>query len=201
MLKRVMGKASFITLQDLSGRIQVYVSRDHIGESDLRGVQALGHRRHRRRRRHAVSHAHRRTDRRVLGDPPALTKSLRPLPEKFHGLTDQEQKYRMRYVDLITNEQSRFTFAVRSRSCSRSATTWSPRLPRSRDADDAPDPRRRHGPALRHPPQRARHGCSCASRPSSTSSGWSSAASKRSSRSTATSATKASARATTPNSR
>jgi lysyl-tRNA synthetase class 2 len=44
-----------------------------------------------------------------------LAKSLRPLPEKFHGLTDQEQKYRMRYVDLITNEQSRFTFAVRSR--------------------------------------------------------------------------------------
>jgi lysyl-tRNA synthetase class II len=71
MLKRVMGKASFITLQDLSGRIQA-TSAATTSAKSYAALQALGHRRHRRRRRHAVSHAHRRADRRVLGDPPAL---------------------------------------------------------------------------------------------------------------------------------
>jgi lysyl-tRNA synthetase class 2 len=114
MLKRVMGKASFITLQDLSGRIQAYVSRDDIGEDlyaafrrwdlgDIVGVVGTLFRT--------------RTGELTIRCSAIrlLTKSLRPLPEKFHGLTDQEQKYRMRYLDLITSEQSRFTFAVRSR--------------------------------------------------------------------------------------
>jgi lysyl-tRNA synthetase class 2 len=114
MLKRVMGKASFITLQDLSGRLQAYVSRDHVGEEtyttfkrwdmgDIVGVVGTLFRT--------------RTGELTVdcSEIRLLAKSLRPLPEKFHGLTDQEQKYRMRYVDLITNEQSRFTFAVRSR--------------------------------------------------------------------------------------
>jgi lysyl-tRNA synthetase class 2 len=114
MLKRVMGKASFITLQDLSGRIQAYVSRDLIGEEAYAAfkrwdmgdmVGAVGTLFRTRSGELTVECSQVRL----------LAKSLRPLPEKFHGLTDQEQKYRMRYVDLITNERSRFTFAVRSR--------------------------------------------------------------------------------------
>src|SRR5512139_2219768 len=114
MLKRVMGKASFATLQDMSGRIQVYVS------NDLTGVDA--------------HEAFKRWD---LGDFVGVTgtlfktnkgeltiqaksvrllsKALRPLPEKFHGLADQEQKYRQRYLDLITSEDARETFMRRSK--------------------------------------------------------------------------------------
>ncbi len=114
LLKRVMGKASFLTLQDLSGRIQAYVSRDHVGEETYAAfkrwdigdiVGTVG-----------VLFRTRSGELTVqCSEIRLLAKSLRPLPEKFHGLTDQEQKYRMRYVDLITNEQSRFTFVVRSR--------------------------------------------------------------------------------------
>ncbi|MCM8593785.1 lysine--tRNA ligase [Accumulibacter sp.] len=114
MLKRVMGKASFITIQDLSGRLQVYVSRDQVDETTYDAFRRwdigdiVG----------AVGTLFRtRTDELTVRctEIRLLAKSLRPLPEKFHGLTDQEQKYRMRYLDLITNEQTRFTFAVRSR--------------------------------------------------------------------------------------
>ncbi len=114
MLKRVMGKASFITIQDLSGRIQGYVSRDQVGEESYAAfkrwdlgdiVGAVGTLFRTRSGELTVQCTEIRL----------LAKSLRPLPEKFHGLTDQEQKYRLRYVDLITNEQSRFTFVVRSR--------------------------------------------------------------------------------------
>jgi lysyl-tRNA synthetase class 2 len=114
MLKRVMGKASFATLQDMSGRIQVYVS------NDLTGLEAHD----------AFKHWD-------LGDFVGVTgtlfktnkgeltiqaksirllsKALRPLPEKFHGLADQEQKYRQRYLDLITSEDARETFMRRSK--------------------------------------------------------------------------------------
>ena len=114
MLKRVMGKASFATLQDMSGRIQVYVS------NDITGLDA--------------HEAFKRWD---LGDFVGVTgtlfktnkgeltiqaktirllsKALRPLPEKFHGLADQEQKYRQRYLDLITSEDTRETFIRRSK--------------------------------------------------------------------------------------
>jgi lysyl-tRNA synthetase class 2 len=114
MLKRVMGKASFATLQDMSGRMQIYVSREHLGEAayeafrrmdlgDILGVCGLLFRT--------------KTNELTIqaSEVRLLTKALRPLPEKFHGLTDTEQKYRQRYLDLITNEQTRQTFVRRSR--------------------------------------------------------------------------------------
>lgn len=114
VLKRVMGKASFATLQDMSGRMQLYITRDTTGEAvyeafkhydlgDILGAQGTLF----RTRTGELSV-------RVAGLR-LLTKSLRPLPEKFHGLADQEQKYRQRYLDLITNEDSRKVFAIRSR--------------------------------------------------------------------------------------
>ena len=114
MLKRVMGKASFITISDVGGRIQIYVARDKVGEEtytafkrwdigDIVGVVGVLFRT--------------KTNELTVqaNEIRLLSKSLRPLPEKFHGLTDQEQKYRMRHLDLIMNEQSRFTFVARSR--------------------------------------------------------------------------------------
>ena len=114
MLKRVMGKASFITIQDLSGRIQLYVTRDAVGEDTYAEfkhwdigdiVGAVG------------TLFKTKTGELTIktGEIRLLTKSLRPLPDKFHGLTDVELKYRQRYVDLIMNEQTRFTFVARSR--------------------------------------------------------------------------------------
>jgi lysyl-tRNA synthetase class 2 len=114
MLKRVMGKASFATLQDMSGRIQVYVTREHVGEAayeafkrmdlgDILGVRGVLFR---TKTDELTIQAH---------EIRLLSKALRPLPEKFHGLTDTEQKYRQRYLDLITNEQARQTFIHRSR--------------------------------------------------------------------------------------
>ncbi|MDP3639477.1 MAG: amino acid--tRNA ligase-related protein, partial [Azonexus sp.] len=114
MLKRVMGKASFATVQDLSGRIQVYITRDRVGEEiyadfktwDLGDI--IG-----------ITGTLMKTKTGELSIQAAeirlLTKSLRPLPDKFHGLADQEMKYRQRYVDLIMNEETRFTFLARSR--------------------------------------------------------------------------------------
>lgn len=114
MLKRVMGKASFATLQDMSGRIQLFVSNNEIGEEahaafkhydlgDILGASGVLF------KTKTGELSVRVTSLRLL------TKALRPLPEKFHGLTDQEQKYRQRYVDLITNEETRNTFIVRSK--------------------------------------------------------------------------------------
>ncbi len=113
MLKRVMGKACFATLQDMSGRIQLYVTLDGVGAQTLDAFKHWD-----------------------LGDIVAATgtlfktkagelsvrcdgvrllaKALRPLPEKFHGLADQEQKYRQRYLDLVTNPASREVFVRRS---------------------------------------------------------------------------------------
>jgi lysyl-tRNA synthetase class 2 len=114
MLKRVMGKASFATVQDLSGRIQIYVTNDKTGadvHADFKRwdigdiVGAVGTLFKTRTGELTVQ----ATEVRLLA------KALRPLPEKFHGLSDQEVKYRQRYLDLITNEQSRFTFVARSR--------------------------------------------------------------------------------------
>ena len=114
MLKRVMGKASFITISDMSGRIQLYVARDKVGEEIYAAFKRwdigdiIG----------AVGTLFRTKTGELTvqcSDIRLLSKSLRPLPEKFHGLTDQEQKYRQRYLDLIMNEQSRFTFVARSR--------------------------------------------------------------------------------------
>ncbi|MGB7534698.1 MAG: lysine--tRNA ligase [Azonexus sp.] len=114
MLKRVMGKASFATLQDLSGRIQIYVTRDRLGEDvyadfktwDLGDILGVVGTLMKTKTGELTIHA---------SEVRLLTKSLRPLPDKFHGLADQEMKYRQRYVDLIMNEETRFTFLARSR--------------------------------------------------------------------------------------
>ena len=114
VLKRVMGKASFATLQDMSGRLQIYVSNDKTGEAahqafkhwdlgDILGVSGVLFR---------TKTGELTVEARSVR---LLTKALRPLPEKFHGLTDQEQTYRQRYVDLISNEASRAVFMARSR--------------------------------------------------------------------------------------
>jgi len=114
MLKRVMGKASFATIQDMSGRIQLFISNNDTGESahtafkhhdlgDILGAEGILFRTQTGELSIRVNHLQ------------LLTKSLRPLPEKFHGLTDQEQKYRLRYLDLMTNENTRRVFTVRSR--------------------------------------------------------------------------------------
>ena len=114
MLKRVMGKASFATIQDLSGRIQLYLNNDGVGTEvhedfkkwDLGDiVGAVGTLFKTKTGELTVQCAQIRL----------LSKCLRPLPEKFHGLTDIEQKYRQRHLDLITNEATRFTFIARSR--------------------------------------------------------------------------------------
>jgi lysyl-tRNA synthetase class 2 len=113
MLKRVMGKASFATLQDMSGRMQLYISNDVTGEEihgafkhwdlgDILGAEGTLF----KTRTGELSV-------KVIGLR-LLSKSLRPLPEKFHGLADQEQKYRQRYLDLITNPESRRVFKARS---------------------------------------------------------------------------------------
>jgi len=114
LLKRVMGKASFATLQDMSGRIQVYVNNDVTGAEaheafkhwdlgDILGVEGTLF----------------KTNKGELTIQAAkirlLAKSLRPLPEKFHGLTDMEQRYRQRYVDLIVNPEARRAFEIRSK--------------------------------------------------------------------------------------
>jgi len=117
MLKRVMGKASFATLQDASGRIQVYVARDEVGEDaynafkhwdlgDILGVEG-----HLFKTRTGELSIHASNIR-------LLTKSLRPMPDKFHGIHDQEVKYRQRYVDLMTDEASRKRFVARSKAVS-----------------------------------------------------------------------------------
>jgi len=117
MLKRVMGKASFGTLQDASGRIQLFVTKDALGDSvydafkrwdlgDILGAEGTLF------KTKTGELSVRVTTLRLL------TKSLRPLPDKFHGMSDQEQKYRQRYVDLITDEAARERFAARSKAVS-----------------------------------------------------------------------------------
>ena len=114
MLKRVMGKASFATIQDATGRIQLYVARDDIGEElyerfkhwDLGDIMGATGRLFKTKTGELSIH---------VTEIKLLTKSLRPLPEKFHGLQDQEIKYRQRYVDLITSEETRETFKARSK--------------------------------------------------------------------------------------
>ncbi|MEM8769783.1 MAG: amino acid--tRNA ligase-related protein, partial [Pseudomonadota bacterium] len=114
MLRRVMGKASFITLQDVSGQIQCYLRRDDLGEDaygafnelwDLGDIVAVTGTLMRTNKGELTVHA---------AAIRLLNKTVRPLPEKYHGLVDQETKYRQRYVDLIMSERSRETFRVRS---------------------------------------------------------------------------------------
>jgi lysyl-tRNA synthetase class 2 len=117
MTRRIMGKASFINLQDMSGTIQVYVKRELISEEiyeefkhwdigDVLGVEGFLFKT--------------KTGELTIEATAIrlLTKSLRPLPDKWHGLADQEARYRQRYLDLICNEESRRTFALRSKAIS-----------------------------------------------------------------------------------
>jgi lysyl-tRNA synthetase class 2 len=117
MLKRVMGKASFATLQDSSGRFQIYVTRDDVGEEryaafkhwDLGDIVAAEGRLFKTRTGELSIH---------VSSVRLLTKSLRPMPDKFHGMQDQEVKYRQRYVDLMTDETARKRFTARSKAVS-----------------------------------------------------------------------------------
>ncbi|MBQ3871344.1 MAG: hypothetical protein II780_01430, partial [Clostridia bacterium] len=114
MSKRVMGKASFCNIKDSTGNIQLYVSRDDLGDEayaefkkydvgDIVGVNGFAF----RTRTGEISvHTKKMT---------LLSKSLLPLPEKFHGLTDLEQRYRQRYVDLIVNPEIKDTFIKRAK--------------------------------------------------------------------------------------
>ncbi|MBV8470256.1 MAG: lysine--tRNA ligase [Burkholderiaceae bacterium] len=117
MLKRVMGKASFGTLQDATGRIQLFVTKDGVGEESYDAFKHLD--------LGDIVGAEGTLFRTKTGELSVrvsvlrlLTKSLRPLPDKFHGMSDQEQKYRQRYVDLITDEQARTRFVARSKAVS-----------------------------------------------------------------------------------
>ena len=113
MFKRVMGKASFCNIQDLQGNIQVYVARDAIGtdsyadfkKSDIGDIFGLEGFAFRTRTGEISIHAEKMT---------LLSKSLQILPEKFHGLTDTDTRYRQRYVDLIMNQDSKKVFIKRS---------------------------------------------------------------------------------------
>lgn len=114
MTRRIMGKASFVTLQDVGGRIQLYVARDDLPEGvyneqfkkwDLGDIVGAVGRLFKTKTGELSVHC---TELRLL------TKALRPLPDKFHGLADQETRYRQRYLDLIANEESRRTFRIRS---------------------------------------------------------------------------------------
>ena len=114
MLKRIMGKASFATIQDGSGQIQFYISRDAVGEETYTAFKhwdigdILGARGTLMKTKTGELTIQ-------VTELRLLTKSLRPLPDKFHGMADQEMKYRQRYLDLITNPQSRDTFIKRSK--------------------------------------------------------------------------------------
>ncbi|MEQ6291696.1 lysine--tRNA ligase [Vogesella sp. GCM10023246] len=114
MLKRVMGKASFATIQDMSGQIQLYINDQGVGPEvhaafkhwDMGDIVAAK----------GILFKTNKGELSVnVTELRLLSKSLRPLPDKFHGMTDQEQKYRQRYVDLIMSEDSRNTFIKRSK--------------------------------------------------------------------------------------
>ncbi len=114
MFKRVMGKASFCNIHDRDGSVQVYVARDSIGEedygwfkkSDIGDIYGVSGTVFKTRTGEITVHAEKLT---------LLSKSLAPLPEKFHGLTNTDQRYRQRYVDLIMNAESRDVFIKRSK--------------------------------------------------------------------------------------
>ncbi|MGL9760066.1 MAG: lysine--tRNA ligase [Symbiopectobacterium sp.] len=114
VMRRIMGKASFVTLQDVGGRIQLYVARNDLAEGiyneqfkkwDLGDILGARGKVFKTKTGELSIHC---TELRLL------TKALRPLPDKFHGLADQETRYRQRYLDLIANDESRNTFRVRS---------------------------------------------------------------------------------------
>ena len=115
MLKRVMGKAAFATVQDSSGQIQFFIGRDDVGAESMTAfkgwdigdiIAATGTLFRTRTGELSVK----------VKELRLLAKALRPLPDKFHGLSDQETKYRQRYVDLITSPETRSTFRARAKA-------------------------------------------------------------------------------------
>ena len=114
MSKRIMGKASFCAVRDLSGDIQIYVARDAVGEEayaffkkyDIGDIIGVRGKVFETKTGEISIHAEELT---------LLTKSMQPLPEKFHGLTDTDQRYRQRYIDLVMNPEVRETFVKRSK--------------------------------------------------------------------------------------
>ena len=155
MTRRIMGKASFVTLQDVGGRIQLYVARDDLPEGvyneqfkkwDLGDIIAARGKLFKTKTGELSIHC---TELRLL------TKALRPLPDKFHGLQDQEARYRQRYLDLISNDESRQDLQNSFADPGRHPPVhgW-PRLYGSRNPDDAGDPGRRLRPSVHHPSQR-----------------------------------------------
>src|ERR1041385_2813662 len=155
-IRAMRNSGMFIDLHDASGKIQIFCHKDYLSPEqlpllrlvdigDLIGVEGLV----------------RRTPRGELTinatQLTLLAKSLRPLPEKYHGLADIELRYRQRYLDLIMNPQSRETLRRRSRVVAAMRDFFADaRLSRSRDADVAFDPGRRRGQAFHHAPQRSR---------------------------------------------
>lgn len=114
MLRRLMGKASFTHIQDMTGRIQLYIRQDAVPPADYEAfkewdlgdiIGAQGHLFKTKTGELSVK----------VDSIKLLTKAIRPLPDKFHGLADQETKYRQRYLDIIANEETRHTFLVRSK--------------------------------------------------------------------------------------
>ncbi len=157
LAKRVMGKASFAKIADRTGQIQLFVQSEPLGAmydefkgwdvGDVLGAEGALF-------KTKTGELSVRVEKLRL-----LVKSLRPLPDKWHGLADQEIRYRQRYVDLIVSPEQRA--GVQDAHAHRQVPARLPRrdgLPRSRDADDADDRRRRGGAAVRHASQRARHG-------------------------------------------
>ena len=114
MSRRIMGKASFAHIQDMSGKIQIYVRRDDLPE----GLYNTGFKKWDIGDIIGATGTVMKTNKGELSihvdSIKLLTKSLQPLPEKFHGLTDQEMRFRQRYVDLIMNEETRNKFKIRS---------------------------------------------------------------------------------------
>src|SRR3990167_9307739 len=118
MTRRVMGKASFAHIQDMSGQLQLYVARDHLPDGvyttfktwDLGDILAVSGTVFKTKTGELSVKAN---------NLQFLTKALRPLPDKYHGLHDQEQRFRQRYLDLIVNEQTRRIFETRSKIISR----------------------------------------------------------------------------------
>ena len=165
LARRDMGKLVFLDLVDRSGRIQLLCPQARTGEVDVHLGDIVG----------AIGKPtkSRRGEPSLIVDELVLLSRIRsPLPDTFHGLTDVEQRYRRRYLDLLMNEETRETFLLRSKMVRA--------IRHHLDADgfvevEVPDAaaalRRRVRPAVRHAPQRARRWISiCASRPSSTSS-------------------------------
>ena len=201
VLLRRQGKLTFATLRDRDGEVQLFVSRSVLGDAheqfddldlgDWVGVEG-------------TVMTTRKGELSVKVETfELLAKALRPLPDKWRGLSDVDTRYRQRYVDLIVNEEARRSFAVRHAvvaSLRRSLDDAG--LRRGGDAGAARRGGRRPRPAVRHATTTpSTWSCTSASRSSCTSSGSSSVASSASTRSAGSSATRASRRGTTPSSR